>query len=61
MAGTKGTLWAAYNGVTELVDFRLGPRTSADRRLQSAWFGSGYSTKARAYKIGLDCAKKWRN
>jgi len=61
MAGTKGTLWAAYNGVTELVDFRLGPRTSADRRLESAWFGSGYSTKTRAYRIGLDYAKAWRN
>jgi hypothetical protein len=44
-AGVKGTLWAAYNGVVELVDHRAGPR-----RLQSACFGSGYLTKARAFE-----------
>jgi len=43
--GTNGTLWAAYNSVTEYVDHRyaagnnraLNPST----RLQSMWFGKG--------------------
>jgi hypothetical protein len=43
--GARGTLSAAYNSVVELVDHRAGPR-----RLQSACFGSGYTTKARAFE-----------
>lgn len=51
-SGVAGTLWAAYNGVTEFVDHR-GGRTMAramtpERRLQSMWFGAGASIKARA-------------
>lgn len=46
----KGTLWAAYNGVTEFTDHRdLGFGDS--RRLQNVWFGNGYSTKARAFQV----------
>ncbi len=51
-AEVAGTLWAAYNGVTEFVDHR-GGRTMArpmspERRLQSMWFGAGAAIKARA-------------
>jgi hypothetical protein len=68
--GVRGTLWAAYNGVTEFIDHCLPPnggkrrRTSSpqstatptnDRRLESVWFGSGYRAKARAYQV----AKQW--
>lgn len=40
LGGVRGTLWAAYNGVIELVDHRVsdpkvGRVQSADRRLQS--------------------------
>lgn len=49
----KGTLWAAYNGVTEFVDHcdrRQNPVVGPDpKRLQSVWFGEGYQAKARAY------------
>ena len=46
----KGTLWAAYNGVTEFTDHRdLGFGDS--RRLQNVWFGNGYSIKARAFHV----------
>jgi len=41
MPGVQGTLWAAYNGVTEYVDHRQ-MKTSKDGRLNSIWFGEGY-------------------
>lgn len=44
----RGTLWAAYNGVTEYVDHRKLDQTS-DRRLASLWFGEGRRVKARAF------------
>jgi hypothetical protein len=59
--GVKGTLWAAYNGVTQFIDYRVGPRTNPDSRLDSVCFGSGYLTKARAYRVGLESAKTWKN
>ena len=54
----RGTLWAAYNGVTEYVDHcvsvvgkrRKRPATTPDRRLRSIWFVDGHYTKARAYR-----------
>lgn len=61
LSGAKGTLWAAYNGVTEFVDHHIGKRTSAERRLDSAWFGNGYLTKARAFKVALALSNEWRN
>lgn len=48
--GVRGTLWAAYNGVTEMVDYRK-TKQSDERRLGSIWFGKGYMIKARAYDI----------
>jgi phage/plasmid-like protein (TIGR03299 family) len=53
VAGVRGTLWAAYNGVTELVDHRETKQTD-DRRLDAMWFGEGYSTKARAFRIAKE-------
>jgi phage/plasmid-like protein (TIGR03299 family) len=40
----RGTLWAAYNGVVELVDHYLG-YSSRWHRLESIWFGEGEHTK----------------
>ena len=51
--GVHGTLWAAYNGVTELVDHRK-TKQDDDRRLNSIWFGDGYLVKARAYRIAKE-------
>jgi len=63
--GVKGTLWAAYNGVTELVDHRLPeiPRKKNPQsaRLNNVWFGDGYLTKARAFAIATDKLKAWLN
>jgi phage/plasmid-like protein (TIGR03299 family) len=65
--GVRGTLWAAYNGVAELVDHRQatqrggqgslfgnGQDAAEDRRLQSIWFGEGYSAKVRAYRAACE-------
>ena len=51
--GVCGTLWAAYNGITELVDHRK-TKQDDDRRLESIWFGDGYLVKARAYRIATE-------
>lgn len=56
----RGTLWAAYNGVTEYVDYRAKSRT-AENRLNSAWFGGGYLTKARAYRVAMGKVAAWKN
>ena len=40
----RGTLWAAYNGVVELVDHHL-EYSSGWQRLESIWFGEGEQTK----------------
>ncbi len=51
--GIRHTTWAALNAVTEYVDHHRPTRARneqerASRRLQSQWFGSGASLKAKA-------------
>ncbi len=46
--GVAGTLWAAYNGVVEFVDYGL-PVTGRGGWLNSIWYGEGHYIKARAY------------
>lgn len=58
LPGVNGTLWAAYNGVAELVDHRQPQRGD---RLESAWFGDGYSAKVRAYRVACDWLKTSTN
>jgi phage/plasmid-like protein (TIGR03299 family) len=53
--GIRGTLWAAYNGVTELVDHHI-PDKSTEGRLQRILFGDGYEVKVRAWEV----AWRWR-
>jgi len=48
----RGTLWAAYNGVTELADYYLDSE-SPDARLRSIWFGDSADLKIRAYDAAL--------
>jgi phage/plasmid-like protein (TIGR03299 family) len=50
----RGTLWAAYNGVTELVDHRQARQHDADTtfdRLNAIWFGRGAAIKERALRV----------
>jgi len=56
---TRGTLWAAYNGVTEFVDHRKPTAHAPDftsRRLHSIWFGAGAVVKQRALRIAGEWA-----
>jgi phage/plasmid-like protein (TIGR03299 family) len=56
----RGTLWAAYNGIAEYVDYGTNLR-DADRRLDAIWFGSGYLSKARAFRVAMQNARAWKN
>jgi len=55
--GVRGTLWAAFSGVTELIDHRVPRNLSSHvadrRRLSSLWFGKGANVKARAYQLAV--------
>jgi Domain of unknown function (DUF932) len=59
--GVAGTLWAAYNGVTEYVDYRKYAKANDDRQVEAIWFGDGYSTKARAFTAAEKYAAVGRN
>jgi hypothetical protein len=54
----KGTLWAAYNGVTELADHQLATGR-ASRRLESIWFGESHTIKARALTAARELLRGW--
>ena len=53
----RESLWALYNGVTELVDHRRPPNAGADHtlaRLRSVWFGAGAAVKERALRTASE-------
>ena len=58
LPGVAGSLWAAFNGVTEWVDHRKS-RQSESQRLASSWFGGSYQTKARAFTVAQDLMVGW--
>jgi len=58
MPGIAGSLWAAFNGVTEWQDHRKSHQNE-NQRLVSTWYGSSYQTKARAYEIAVDKMAVW--
>jgi len=58
--GVAGTLWAAYNGAVESVDFAASKRTASER-LEHIWFGKGYLLKARAFEIAKRQLLAWRS
>ena len=60
MAEVEGTLWAAYNGVTEWLDHRK-TRQTATQRLTSIWFGGTNRLKARALTAAVEMLAKCRN
>ena len=47
LPGVQGTLWAAYNGVTEYMDFHRS-RYGDKKWLENIWFGEASVIKARA-------------
>ena len=56
LPGVKGSLWAAYNAATELVDHHQGK--DARRRMEGAWLGDGAKVKRRAWDLAMDLARR---
>lgn len=56
----EGTLWAAYNAVTELIDHRHRQRGGPQDRLRDVWFGEGSAIKVRAYREAVSRLEAWR-
>lgn len=54
LPGVMGTMWAAYNGVTEYLSYEAG-RTD-DNRLDSLWFGQNANLSRRALEIAVGMA-----
>ena len=59
----RGTAWAAYNAVTEYVDYyssvqkilnSQGSDEAQDRRLHRSWYGRGQTTRNRAMNLLLN-------
>jgi phage/plasmid-like protein (TIGR03299 family) len=50
LPGVKGSLWAAYNGIIEMVDHGRNKRTP-EQHPDHIWFGGGYSLKVRAFEV----------
>jgi len=60
IVGVRGTLWAAYNGVTGYIDYGRSQYTGS-RRLRNIWFGQGARDKVRAHAIAQRLAAAWLN
>lgn len=54
LKSAEGTFWGLLNGVTYVVDHKLG-RTQ-DNRLAQAWFGSKSQVKTKALDLALEMA-----
>ena len=50
----RGTMWAAYNGITELLTHEV--KDNADSRLDNLWFGAGKNMNAHAMKVAVKMA-----
>ena len=58
LPGVRGTLWAAFNGITELLDHRK-TRQTPGQRLNSLWFSENYRLKARAFALAQEKMEVW--
>ena len=64
MPGVKGTMWAAYNAVTEYLNYEAGTLRNtkqsvlekADTRLNNVWFGQGKNISEEALKVAIKVA-----
>lgn len=55
MPGVRGTWWAAYNGVTEYLQYER-PRSTPESRIDSLAFGGAAATSRRALATALELA-----
>ena len=54
IAGVRGTVWGAYNALTEYVDHHKQYRGGATKRLEASQFGTGRHLKKKALTIGAE-------
>jgi hypothetical protein len=54
LPGVRGTLWGAYNCVSEFLGYERG--NSRDSRLGSLWFGASRRANVRALETALAMA-----
>jgi hypothetical protein len=54
MPGVRGTLWGAYNAVTEYLGYERGE--SQDTRVDSMWFQGGAKINQRALEVAVAMA-----
>lgn len=48
-----GTLWAAYNAITQHIDHPLDYKLGDNKLLKRIWFGDGEAIKKRAYTLAV--------
>lgn len=53
--GVRGTMWGAYNAVTEYVSHHRGK--DQERRVEQLWFAEGARLTNRAFKVANDLAR----
>lgn len=54
LPGVRGTMWGAYNAVTEYLTHERG--SSDDTRLDSNWFGNGAALNRKALDVAVKVA-----
>lgn len=54
MPTVRGTMWAAYNAVTEYLQYERGENEG--KRLESLWFGQGANMSREALKVAITMA-----
>ena len=55
IAGVRGTLWGAYNAITEYLAYERG--NNDERRLANLWFGQAASMSQRALSEAIEMAR----
>lgn len=54
LSSVKGTMWTAYNGITEYLSYVNG--RNEDNRLNSLWFGQNATLNKRALEVAVTMA-----
>lgn len=54
ISGVRGTVWGAYNAVTEYLDHHKEYRGGTAKRLEASQFGTGLHLKKKALAIGAE-------
>jgi len=56
LAGVKGTMWAAYNAVTEYLNYKRG--NTPENRLHNVWFGDSVGINDKALSTAVQLSRE---